>query len=98
MSSSSSSRPRQWGLRAAGPVVPSSIGNGAGRKITRYEKALVRMEEALGKRDYLFSHFERPARGRGVVAVAVNGERVLMHLGADEADAMYNLAAEAVRR
>lgn len=73
------------------------IGNGVRppRPLSRREKALIRLEEALGARDFVFDRFTRPRSGRGVIAVAVNGERVLMHLGRDEADAMYNLATYA---
>ena len=77
-------------------VHTSQIGNGVGRKLTRREKALIRMEEALGERDLAFDRFDRLPSG-GVIAVAVNGEKVLMHLGRDEVDAMFNLAALAVR-
>jgi hypothetical protein len=54
-------------------------------------------EIALSERNFALTGFEKPSKGSGVIAVAVNGEKVLMHLGRDEADAMYNLASLAAR-
>lgn len=61
-------------------------------QIGRRAAAEIAMEVALGDRDLAFAGFEKPSDGVGVVAVAVNGERRLMHLGRDEADAMFRLA------
>jgi hypothetical protein len=42
-------------------------------------------------------HGFRDAPGGGKVAIAVNGKHFLVHLGRDEADAMFRLASAAVR-
>ncbi len=63
------------------------------REIKAYEA----LDEALTARDgFAFSGFE-PASGGGVIAVVVNGTKVIMHLGYDEAHAVSGLAALALR-
>ena len=66
-------------------------------RLSRRDQAIIRMEVALGERDLAFAGFEKPRSGSGIIAIAVNGERVLMHLGRDGVDAMFQLANAAVR-
>jgi hypothetical protein len=68
-----------------------------GVRLSRAERARMAAEIALAERDYALTGFESPAKGSGIIAVAINGEKRLMHLGRDEADALYNLAHLASR-
>lgn len=73
---------------------PVSIGNGAGRKIPFRERARMALEEACGNRGIVPEvDFEKPSSGDGVVAVVIDGEKRLYHLGTDEGDAMFRLAS-----
>jgi hypothetical protein len=66
-------------------------------KPSRAERARIAAEVALGERNFALAGFERPSHGSGLIAVAVDGEKVLMALGRDEPDALYNLAHLASR-
>lgn len=68
-----------------------------GHHLSRRDQATIRMEVALAERDFAFAGFEQPRNGPGIIAVAINGEKRLMHLGRDEVDAMFLLANEAAR-
>lgn len=72
---------------------PNSIAD----RLSREDQARLRMDIALGDRGFAFAGFEPPSDGKGVVAVAINGDKVLMHLGRDEVDAMFRLASMAAR-
>jgi hypothetical protein len=77
----------------------TSIGNrDPSFRLDRVERARIAVEAALADRDIspLIS-FERPSGGSGIVAVVIDGEKVLMHLGRDQADAMFRLATLAAR-
>lgn len=80
---------------------PVHIGNGAGRKPRRLPfrvRARIALETALGERGIVPDvRFERPSSGDGVVAVVIDGEKRLYHLGTDEADAMFQLSRLASR-
>lgn len=70
---------------------PVRIGN---RPISFRERATVALETALAERNITpLWHFEKPAQGSGVVAVVVEGEKRLYHLGKNEADAEFRLAS-----
>jgi hypothetical protein len=82
--------------------VPRGPFIGQGRK-TRRDVAREKLDEALVSRalathaePFVFHGF-RDAPGGGKVAIAVNGKHFLVHLGRDEADAMFRLASAAVR-
>jgi hypothetical protein len=67
-------------------------------RLSRAERARMAVEVALAERDIAPDvRFEKPSKGSGVVAVVIDGKKVLMHLGRDEADAMFGLAALASR-
>ena len=71
-----------------------SIGN---RKSPREIAADTRLEDALLVRRAVFAGFEQPEHGSGTIAVAVNGRHIIMHLGRDEVDAKFGLAALMLR-
>lgn len=72
---------------------PVGIGNGAGRKLSFRERARVALEVALAARNIVpLVTYERPSSGPGIVAVVIDGEKRLMALGSDEADAEFALA------
>ena len=75
-----------------------SIGNrDPSFRLDRFEKARIAVEAALADRDITPDiTFESLADG-GVVAIVVDGEKRLMHLGRDKADAMFRLATLAAR-
>jgi len=65
--------------------------------LSRIERARIAAEVALSERNFALVGFEQPSKGSGVIAVAVNGKKVLMHLGRDQADALFGLASLAAR-
>ncbi|HXS48418.1 MAG TPA: hypothetical protein VN756_13255 [Solirubrobacterales bacterium] len=74
---------------------PVRIGN---RPMSFRERAEIALETALAERDIAPDiHFEKPSAGSGIVAVVVDGEKRLFHLGTDEGDAMFRLARLASR-
>ncbi len=67
------------------------IGN---RPISFEEKARVALEVALAERDISpVVMFEEPSSGSGIVAVVIDGEKRLMHLGKNRGEAMFRLAS-----
>lgn len=76
------------------PFIPRGASIGRALK-TREQRAEEELTAALAARGFTFAGVD-PTDG-GVIAVAVNGRHVLMHLGRDKADAMFRLASQAVR-
>ena len=77
---------------------PVSIGNGAGRRLSFRERAVIALETALANRGIpAIWSFEKPSDGRGTMcAVLLDGEKSLFRLeaaGEDEGAAMFTLAA-----
>lgn len=58
----------------------------------REVKAEQVLDEALLTREGFVLRGIEPAKGGGMVAIVVNGEKRIMHLGRDKADAMFGLA------
>ena len=79
----------------ARPFIPSGPSIGQPPRTPREITAESKMLDAIAARGFDFTGFQ-PAPG-GVVAVAINGEKVLMHLGRDKADAASRLATLALR-
>lgn len=73
------------------------IGNRDPRVVARLEKARIAAEIALAERNFALSGYTQPSTGHGLVAVAIDGEKRLMALGRDEADALFRLASLAAR-
>ena len=72
----------------------TTLGN---RRPAREIRAFEALDEALAQREgFVFRGIE-PAAGGGVVAIVVNGEKKIMHLGTDTADAVFGAAALARR-
>lgn len=79
----------------ARPFIPSGPSIGQPPRSPREITAEQKMLDALVERGFSFDGFQH-APG-GIVAVAINGEKVLMHLGRDKADAASRLATLALR-
>jgi hypothetical protein len=73
------------------PRGPAGSSIGRPPKPRRDVVAQTKADAALAARGYVYRGLEDAADG-GVVAVAVNGRHVLMHLGRDKTDALFGLA------
>lgn len=79
------------------PYVPSGAFIGRPPKAPRDVVAQRTCDEALAARGFVFRGLD-PAPDGGVIAVAVNGRKVLMHLGRNKTDALFSLARLAAAR
>ena len=76
---------------------PPGASIGQGRRSRREIIAREKAEAAVVARGFIMHEIQPAPSGPGVIAIAVNGTHIIVHLGPDPASALFGLAALASR-